>query len=84
MVGKWTEWTSWTRWTEASRTPSYRSGALSTDNRQFLHARHIGYWLCAKRLAHKRGGVRHGAGAAGLADVAVDPDAFKHAEAEKD
>jgi len=46
----------------------------------------IGYRLCAKRqrLAHKRGGVRHGAGAAGLADVAVDPDAFKDAEAEKD
>ena len=59
------------------RCTVYRQSAISSRSA-------IGYWLCAKRLAHKRGGVRHGAGAAGLADVAVDPDAFKHAEAEKD
>ena len=38
----------------------------------------------AKRSAHVGGGVGHGVRTAGLADMAVDPDALKHAEGEKD
>src|SRR5580704_16366237 len=37
-----------------------------------------------RRSAHKRGGVAHGAGAARLADMAMDPDALEQSEGEKD
>jgi hypothetical protein len=75
--GEWTESTEWTLWMKWTAV-----GARAIAD--FTRLLAIDYWLCAKRSAHVRGGVGHGVRAAGLADMAVDPDALKEAEGEQD